>query len=298
MHCSLRLRGAPSTSSRRHVLALVVAAGMAVPAAALAEASEVVLAAHRAVYEFTLARASSGSGYTDMTARMVYELTGSSCDGYTQNMRFVTRSSTEDGTTAVTDLRTSSFEDGQGKSFRFNSSQYRDDELTESTSGDAARGQAGEDIRIELTRPGKKRVAIASEVLFPIQHSIQLIEAARAKKSRFEADLFDGSEKGEKVYGTTAVIGPERGAGYNRTLPVIDQAEKLNAVPAWPVVLSYFEPGSSRMDAVPVYELSFLFFANGVVRRLTLDYGDFALKGDLKTLSWLDQPRCEGKADK
>ena len=31
---------------------------------------------------------------------------------------------------------------------------------------------------------------------------------------------------------------------------------------------------------LPVYELSFLFFENGVSRKLFIDYGEFAMQGD------------------
>jgi EipB-like len=41
----------------------------------------VVLAPHKAVYDFALARAAAG-GVSEMTGRMVYELTGSPCEGY------------------------------------------------------------------------------------------------------------------------------------------------------------------------------------------------------------------------
>ena len=90
-----------------------------------------MLAPHRAVYEMTLATARGGTGVTAVTGRMVYELTGSACEGYTQNMRFVTQMANQGGTTMITDLRSSSWEEGSGKRFRFNSSQFRDEKPTE-----------------------------------------------------------------------------------------------------------------------------------------------------------------------
>ena len=59
------------------------------------------LAPHRAVYEITLAKSNSGSGVSELTGRMVYELAGSSCEGWTQNMRFVTRSSNQEGAAQI-----------------------------------------------------------------------------------------------------------------------------------------------------------------------------------------------------
>jgi hypothetical protein len=277
-------------------VALVLAAAFAVApshAAPLVRAEQVVLAPHRAVYDFKLARSNAGAGINDITARMVYELTGSACDGFTQNMRFVTRATTPDGNIAVNDLRSSSWEDGSGKSFRFNSNQLRDEQQQEQTAGDAARNR--DEIRIELTRPQKKKTTISGAALFPIQHSRELLAAALREESVFQADLFDGSEKGEKIYLTTAVIGRTKAAGQTASLPPVENAEKLTPMKSWPVSLSYFEPGKNKTDATPSYELAFLLFENGVVRNLTLDYGDFALKGDLKSLTFLDMPKCEPK---
>ena len=96
------------------------------------------MAPHRAIYEMSLATSRGGSGVTAVSGRMVYELTGSACEGYTQNMRFVTQMTNQGGTAMITDLRSSSWEEGNGKRFRFNSSQFRDEKATEITAGDAA----------------------------------------------------------------------------------------------------------------------------------------------------------------
>ena len=79
----------------------------------------IVLAPHRAIYELTLATTRGGSGVSSVLGRMAYDLTGSPCDGYTQNMRFVTRMTNQSGNTVVTDLRSTTWEDARGKRFRF-----------------------------------------------------------------------------------------------------------------------------------------------------------------------------------
>ena len=56
-----------------------------------AAAQTILLAPHRAVYEMTLVTTRGGTGVTAVSGRIVYELTGSVCEGYTQNMRFVTQ---------------------------------------------------------------------------------------------------------------------------------------------------------------------------------------------------------------
>ena len=273
-------------------LALAVACGAA-PAGAMG--GGISLAPHRAVYEMTLANTRGGTGVTAVSGRMVYELTGSVCEGYTQNMRFVTQLTNQGGTSMITDLRSSSWEEGNGRRFRFNSTQLRDEKPTEATAGDAARTNAADGVKVELTKPAKKGLSLSARVYFPVQHSIALLQAAKSGKQNFRADLYDGSEKGEKVYDTVSVIGRLRPAGSNQRLPPVQNAEALDQLEAWPVAIGYFEPGSDRTDAVPVYELTFLFFENGVSRKLFIDYGEFAIRGELKEIAFHTPSKCEQK---
>jgi hypothetical protein len=276
------------------ILALALAAAWpSTPASAAGEG--IVLAPHRAVYEMTMASARGGTGVSAVSGRMVYELTGSACEGYTQNMRFVTQLVNQSGTTMLTDLRSNSWEEGTGKRFRFNSSQFRDEKPTESTAGDAARPSTADDIKVELTKPDKKDISLPASVYFPVQHSIALLGAAKQGKSIFRADLYDGSEKGEKVYDTVSLIGRYQPPGRNRALPPVKDAERLDDLAAWPVSIGYFEPGSDKRDAVPVYELSFLFFENGVSRKLFIDYGEFAIQGEIKEIVFHTPSKCAAK---
>jgi hypothetical protein len=273
--------------------ALWVALASTGAAMARAEAAEVSgLAPHRAVYDITLARSAPGSGVADLSGRMVYELAGSSCDGFTQNMRFVTRLTNREGEAQLSDLRTSSWEDAAGKRLRFNSSQYRDERLEDATQGDAGRAPGSATVRVELTKPEKRRIDLASGVYFPIQHTTALLASAREGKSVFLADLYDGSEKGDKVYQTSAFIGQRAPAGKAAIGKEADAAGVLDALPSWPVAISYYGPGAEKADALPEYELSFRLFDNGVTSRLFIDYGDFAIIGELKELKLLEANDC------
>jgi len=251
------------------------------------------LAPHRAVYEISLAHSRGGSGVTELTGRMVYELTGSACQGFTQNMRFVTRMTNQEGATTVSDMRSSSWEDAVAKAFRFNSSQYKDTKLEESTDGDAARSTPGGEVKVVITKPAKKAISLKADTFFPVQHSIALLAAARRGDQFFIADLYDGSEKGEKVFTTASYIGRVKPVGYNRTLTEVKNGKPLDALRSWPVSISYFEVGADNNDAVPAYELAFLYFENGVSRRLFIDYGEFGVTGVLRSLDFLEPARCK-----
>lgn len=253
------------------------------------------LVPHRAIYEISLLRTSTGSGVAEMTGRMVYELTGSQCEGFTQNMRFVTRSSNQDGAETTNDLRNSSWEDANGQQLRFSSTQYQNDAIVDASQGDASRvkNANGDETRVDLTRPSKKRLVLPADVYFPIQHSIALIEAARAGKTLVSGYVYDGSEKGERYYGTTAIIGKKLERAVLADTISHKVATDLAAIPAWPMSISYFETGKDHEDIPPIYELSFSYFENGITNNLNIDYGEFAIKGELTSLDLLPVSKCE-----
>ena len=273
----------------------LVAACAAAPASAAGP--DILLAPHRAIYEMTLVTTRGGTGVTAVSGRMVYELTGSACEGYTQNMRFVTQMTNQGGTAMITDLRSSSWEEGSGRRFRFNSSQFRDEKPTEATAGDAARANAADDIKVELTKPAKKGLSLSARVYFPIQHSIALLQAAKIGQGDASAPTSTTARRRARRSTTRSPSSAAAGRrAAIRQLPRVKNVERLDGLEAWPVSIGYFEPGSDSSDAVPVYELTFLFFENGVSRKLFIDYGEFAMRGELKEITFHAPSKCEQKS--
>ena len=273
------------------LLGLAVVGAFANSSVAFVPGGAVNLVPHRAVYEMTLDQSRPASGVAGVQGRMVFEFAGSGCDGYTMNMRLVTRIEGETGRSSTTDLRSSTWEEGRGKRFRFNSSQYRGEKLEESTSGDAERAASRSDVDVQVSGPKPKELKVSGPVLFPTQHSLAILEAAKQGKSVLQARVYDGSGKGDKVYATTAFIGKPVKPGAKRPEKRVKNDEALDKLVSWPVSISYFdndEPGET-----PVYQLGFRFYENGISRDLVIDYGDFAIKGDLSSLELMPSQRCD-----
>jgi EipB-like len=254
--------------------------------------SEIVFAPHRAVYDLTLDGTRLGSGVSEVTGRIVYELTGSACEGYAQSMRYVTQTVSQDGEPQTTDLRTSSWESVPPRRLRFSSSTYRNEQAIDQTQGIAERSGTSGQVKVTLTRPAKRTHDVATDVYFPIQHSMALITAAREGKRTLSADLYDGSEGGDKYYATTTAIGRQVSPGAKTTLAGLKDGDKLDRVPSWPVSIGYFKPAQGHNDGLPLYEMSYRFHENGVTSSLRIDHGEFAIKGDLKELSYLEAGKC------
>lgn len=277
-----------------------VAAGLAVAGAtaalsAWAKGQAVDLAPHRATYEVTLERSTPGSGVAELVGRMVYELTGSSCEGYTQNFRYVTVATDQEGTSTTADLRSSSWEDASGRRLRFSTSQYRNNQLADVTQGDAAREGSSGPVQVAITKPEKRALTLPAKVYFPIQHAMALIAAARAGQPILTADLYDGSEQGAKISPTTAVIGRQAAPGAVKSPASLKNGDKLDALPSWPISISFFDEGKDLSDAVPTSEQSYRFYANGVSTNLVSDYGDHTLRFELSELTFLPHGDCQAK---
>lgn len=258
--------------------------GLSSPAAATA------LIPHRAVYDLKLTKAEPSSGVTDMSGRLVFEFQGDSCTGYVVNLRWVNQVVDDDGTALVSDLRSSSWEAANGDAYDFSTTQYVGSKVTETTRGKAHR--AGEKaVAIKLDAPEPKTVSFSGEAAFPTQHMRAVIAAARAGKRVFQMRLYDGSEGGDKIYDTTAVIGA---AGKPRQQEAVARGvRELQGLSAWPVTIAYFDPEEDRGgEARPVYEYSFDLYENGVSDSLRLDYGDYELKGRMREIEFLPEAGC------
>jgi EipB-like len=251
-----------------------------------------VLASHRAVYSLTLAEAGAGSNVTDIRGELVYDFRGSACQGYTLNTRLITEVFDREGKSTTNDIRSESWEDGEGKRLRFTTSQYANGRLSESTKGVARRpAYSADTISVDLEKPRKTNVTLSGKILFPTQHSLTVLKTALEGRTHLQADIYDGSEKGTKVYETSTVIGAPLELSANSQLPAIKNGEVLSTLPSWPAVVSYYDQGPKK-DGLPSYEVSFRMYPNGVSRKLKLDYGTFSLSGELSSIEFLETKPC------
>lgn len=281
----------PSRQLMLALLAVPPLVGMlAGHAQALAAKEPSKLVAHRAIYTMTLDDARPAFGITGIDGRMVFEFTGSECDGYSLNMRLVTQMTDSRDQTNLTDLRSSTWEQGDGRKFRFQSEQYLNEKLGDMTVGRAVREKRNEAVKVKLSQPSPAELSLPGPLLFPTQHSLALIDAARAGQGLLQARIYDGSEKGQKVYETTAFIGPMVRPSADVELEAAAKGKGLGELASWPVSIGYFE--SKGGDLTPSYQIDFRLYENGVSRELLIDYGDFSIYGTLTALEYLKAPEC------
>ena len=280
-----------------HAFPILAAAGIAAlfvnhPLAAAPAAEEVQLAPHRAVYDLKLMKSRGSRGLEAVRGRILYDFSGNACDGYELQFRQVSELDSGEGRKSVNDLRSTTWEAGNAKAFRFNSENLIDNERTDRVDGHAERNATT--VAIDLSKPKEKNFNVPVTAVFPTQHMRRIIAAAREGKSILEFPVYDGSESGEKLYNTLTVIGKPIAPGDKPPDDAAAKIPELARLVRWPVTISYFEQESEAKqetgEQTPVYAISFQLYENGISRALVLDYSDFSIKGEMTSLE-LKKPK-------
>lgn len=279
---------------RSLALPLLLSAAFLAPSASGAPAApSVAFLAHQAVYDLSLKTSRGNAGVNNATGRILYNFAGSACEGYTTEFRQVSQLDAGENKTTVSDLRSTSWEDGDGKSYRFKIETRMNDADTTSVDGVAER--EGKTVKVKLKKPKAKTFTIEGAV-FPTEQVRLIIEAARQGKSVLELVVYDGSDDGEKVYNTLTVIGqPIPGTKAPVKPDPTTNNAKFRSQTRWPVTVSYYDQVTkpNAGEQTPVYAMSFELYEDGVSRALSLDYNDFVIAGAMGKIDIKETKPCK-----
>jgi hypothetical protein len=255
------------------------------PAAmARAEDAAVALIPHRAIYDLSLSETRGNSQIAAVRGRILYDFGGNACEGYSLEFRQVSELNSGEGKVSTSDLRSTTWERADARSFKFTSENFLDDSLVGAVDGHAERGVS--ETAVDLSKPAHKNLDLDPGVVFPTEHMIRAIAAARAGKSVLNFPVYDGSETGERVFDTLTIIGHKIAPGERKHNDAAADEPKLAAVPRWPVTISYFakDKAPQNGEQTPEYAIGFDLYENGISRALSLDYNDFVVSGKLTSL--------------
>ena len=65
---------------------------------------------------------------------------------------------------------------------------------------------------------------------------------------------------------------------------------KLTNVKAWPIRMAFFAPNSET--ASPDYEMDMTLLDNGIIKTMTIDYGDYSMTADLIEAKPVPAAKC------
>jgi Domain of unknown function (DUF1849). len=170
----------PVFASRSAGLAVILV--LAVPAPAMrAQESPITLAPHRAVYDLALARTRGNSQIAAVRGRILYDFNGNACEGYSLQFRQVSELDSGEGKVSTSDLRSTTWEGGDAKSFKFSSENFLNQNLVDTVDGHAEHGTGA--TAVSLVKPKERAIDLDAGVVFPTQQMVRVIEAARAEKT-------------------------------------------------------------------------------------------------------------------
>ena len=230
-----------------------------------------------------------------MTGRILYDFSGNACDGYKLDFRQVSDMESAEGNSAVSDMRSVTWEDGKARTFSFNTVNKLNNHSTTHVDGRAERGDKA--VQVRLTKPERHSFTVSAGAVFPTEHMRRIIAGARDGKTLLSFPVYDGSDTGLKVYDTLTVIGKEIPPGGKAPDDAAAALPAMAKLARWPVTISYFEQQSADKQQTgeqkPTYVISFELYENGISRALLLQYSDFTLSGKMTSLKLKKPKPCK-----
>ena len=280
-----------ATKKRAHLAKTLVLVGLGLASKPLIASAAPDITPHRAVYDLKLEDAQERSGIRAARGRLAVEISSAGCEGWTVNVRFVNQFTLRRGKSSLLDIHNSSFETADGKSMDFSSREYVNSKLQTEAKGRARIGSGKGTVA--MTKPREETFELPKDTAFPLAHTRRLLALAREGKTIDEVNLYEGSAE-QKVFIASSLIGLKREPGAAKHASDGKHNDALKLLASWPMTVSYYDPTKkSEGEQVPSHQVSFQLFDNGVTGDLTIDYGDFKMKGALTHLEMLDLPGCE-----
>lgn len=233
-------------------------------------AEAVSLISHRAGYRLTLDTTRPSQDVESAAGAMLYEVVDR-CEGWTVEQRFTLQVVSRNGQAYEMASDYVTWEEKDGSRFRFRLRQATDGTVVQTLIGEARIDPATSAGEARYTAPDQQTVALPRGTMFPMLHTLRLLEAAERGARVFPAPIFDGTEEDGARDTNTVIIA--------RLAPDASHAQpKLRALPSFRVRIAFFDPQGSGQ---PEYEVGIRYFVNGVADDLRMDFGEFAVRGEL-----------------
>lgn len=264
----------------RHFLAVLAALILPISASAAPD-----LTPHSAVYDMGYLKRATDSAFSQVDGRMVYryDLT---CDGATYNHRMVLDLVSKQGQTIRSETELSFYETRDGLQMRFHVKEKLNNRILSELEGTVSRESLDAPAVVSYsTREGAEGEPPASlppRVMFPLQHTHDLIAAAMDGQVIHNAATFDGDE----VSLADSFIQPAR--GVVREEAVVPKS--MAGMKSWITRVGFYKPDSE--EAVPYYETQMRFWENGLSGDFTMESDDLGVLAKLNQVELFDKPVC------
>ncbi len=264
------------------LVAVAAACVLSAPAGSFGAGAGIDVAPHRAIYAISLSAVKNGSGVVSAHGALHFEW-GDSCDGWTveQRYRLALVTAQQGEIEIVTNYAT--WESKDGLSYRFKVRKSKDGKPDAEISGEAKLDGPGKRGSASFTLPKKASMELPAGTIFPTEHTLVLLERAKAGDRIVPRRVFDGATP-EGASDVNALIGRALATGTKGADPLLDR-------PGWHMRMAYFSV-EKEDSTQPDYEIGLDLQDNGIARALLLDYSEFTLKGSLEKFEPLPKPSC------
>lgn len=264
----------------RHFLAVLVALTFPIAASAAPD-----LTPHRAVYDMGYLKRATDSAFVQVDGRMVYsyDLT---CEGATYNHRMLLDLVSKQGPTIRSETELSFYETRDGLTMRFHVREMLNSQLISELEGTVSRASLDDPATVSYSKregaKGDAPVSLPPRVMFPLQHTHDLIAAAMEGQVIHNAATFDGDE----VSLADSFIQPAR--GVVREEAVVPKA--MAGMKSWITRVGFYRPESE--ESVPYYETQMRFWENGLSGDFTMESDDLGVLAKLNKVELFEKPVC------
>lgn len=236
---------------------------------------------HKALYDIKLSSKKSGAKVSNITGKMLYEWQPS-CDAWIANHRFDMVYEYAELPSVRIKSDYSTYESFDGKTLNFSSQRKRGEVILEELRGKATNKQAN------FTIPDDLSFEFTDKTLFPMAHTLDVLEKIKSGTKFYNATVFDGSDT-DGPFDINSFIGKK--ATYT---PLEEYEENIDSdlieKQAWNLRLAFFP--LAQTEAVSDYEMSLIFHENGVISDMKIEYSDFSVSQTLIAIEKLGD-KCE-----
>lgn len=253
--------------------------------AVLDRAQKAGFAPHKALYKVSMETRKNGGQVANVAGQMFYEWK-TSCDAWISNHRYDVLYEYADAPSMRIKSDFSTYEAFDGESLSFTSQKKRGGNIFEELRGNAKiKNDKSEAV---YSMPPDLVFELPKGSLFPMAHTLDVIEKIKQGKKFYKATIFDGSDKDGPVDINTFIGKPFDTAGMSETLEDADKA--LLETKAWKLRLAFFPVLDSQSTAD--YEMDLVFHENGVISDMTIEYEDFSIRQKLVAIEPMEDA-CE-----
>ena len=249
------------------------------PALAIDRAREAGFVPHKALYDIRLSSKKSSAKISNISGKMFYEWQPA-CDAWVSNHRFDMLYEYVEMPAVRVTSEFSTYESFDGQAFNYTSQRKREGLSTEEVRGSVQANGTPYPNEAIYTIPKDVVFDLPEGTLFPMAHTLDVLEKIKAGKKFYNATIFDGSDE-EGPVDVNSFIGKTS----NYSVPEAYQEyikQDLVTGQSWNIRLAFFPLVND--DSTSDYEMSLVFHDNGVISDMTIEYSDFSVTQNLVAL--------------